>query len=229
MAARPFPILVRHFFGRFFDTESLSPQADAAANLGPLLAMLAVPSAFLAILLQSVTLVRWDLIYFRYFFLSFSMIAMAFIVVFKWDTLFPDLRDYQILTPLPLRSSTLFLAKMTALALFLGLFLADFNFFGVLLWPGRDRGRGTFSSFAAHAGAMLAGGLFAALAAATIQGVLMTFLSGRVFRRVSASIQTVLMTLLIMALFVTPLLAMQVYQLVRAKSAILYWFPPSGS
>ena len=74
-------------------------------------------------------------------FVSFSMIVMGFIMVFEWDALFPDRRDYQILTPLPLRLSTLFLAKAAALAIFLGIFLMDINFFGVLFWPGIDGGR----------------------------------------------------------------------------------------
>ena len=83
--AGPYPILIRHFFASFFDQESLSPQADPAANFGPLLGLLAAPGAFFGLLLQPLTIRHWDLVTFRYFFLSFSMISMAFIVVLKWD------------------------------------------------------------------------------------------------------------------------------------------------
>ena len=41
-----FRILVWHFFGRFFDKESLSPQGEAEAGVIQTLGILAVPSAF---------------------------------------------------------------------------------------------------------------------------------------------------------------------------------------
>ena len=135
-----FGALVRHFFGRFFDTESLSPQGDPQAKVTQTLGILAVPSAFFVLLFRPLTLSGWSLVAVRYLFLSLSMIVMGFIMVFEWDALFPDRRDYQILTPLPLRLSTLFLAKAAALGIFLGIFLLDVNFFGVLMWPGVDGG-----------------------------------------------------------------------------------------
>jgi len=57
----------------------------------------------------------------RYFFVSFSIIVMGFVMVFEWDALFPDRRDYQILTPQPLRLFIVFAAKATALAGKLGI------------------------------------------------------------------------------------------------------------
>ena len=49
MPQRPeyrFVLLIRHFFDRFFDTESLAPQGDPHANMNQTLGILAVPSAF---------------------------------------------------------------------------------------------------------------------------------------------------------------------------------------
>ena len=77
--------LVRHFFDRFFDTESLSPGADPETNVVQILGFLAVPSGFFILLCQPMLLVRWELISVRNFFVSFSMIAMGFIMVFEWD------------------------------------------------------------------------------------------------------------------------------------------------
>jgi hypothetical protein len=222
--AGTFRLLVRHFFGRFSDNEALSPQADPAANLGPILGLLGVPGAFLAILLQTVVLTGWSLITFRYFFVAFSMIAMAFIVVLKWDALFPDRRDYVILTPLPLRPSIVFLARVTALALFLAVFLAAINSLSVLMWPGVDRG-GTLAVMGGHLVSCLAAGLFAALAAGAVQGFLITVLPAACFRRVSALLQVLLMSLLVVALFLTPLIGHSVGHLVKSGHPILYYFP----
>src|ERR1039458_4897273 len=99
----PFRELVRHFFGRFFDAESLSPQGDPQANVVQTLGILAVPSAFFVIVFRPLTLVGWDLVWVRYIFLLYSMIVMGFIMVFEWDALLPDRRDFQILPPLALR------------------------------------------------------------------------------------------------------------------------------
>ena len=222
---RPFHELVRHFFGRFFDTESLSPQGDPQANVVQTLGILAVPSAFFVIIFRPLTLMRWDLVWVRYIFLLYSMIVMGFIMVFEWDALFPDRRDYQILTPLPLRLPVLFLAKAAALGIFLGIFLVDINAFGMLMWPGVDGGPDYFSILFAHIVALLAGGLFSALAVAALQGILITFLSGHLYRRVSVAIQTLLMGALVMLVVLTTLMGHMVQELVKSHSLLLYWFP----
>ena len=157
-----FRTLVRHFFGRFFDKESLSPQGEAEAGVIQTLGILAVPSAFFVLLFRPLTLFGWDLVMVRYFFVSFSMIVMGFVMVFEWDALFPDRRDYQILTPQPLRLFTVFAAKAAALAIFLALFLLDINFFGFLFWPGMDGGKNFFDILWAHVVALLSAGLFSA-------------------------------------------------------------------
>jgi hypothetical protein len=161
----------------------------------------------------------------RYIFLLYSMIVMGFIMVFEWDALFPDRRDYQVLTPLPLRLPSLFLAKAAALGIFLGVFLLDINVFGVLFWPGVDGGPDYFGILFAHITALLAGGLFSALALAAVQGVLITFLSGNVYRRVSVAIQTVVMGALVMLLALITMMGHMVRGLVTSHSALLYYFP----
>ena len=221
-----FRTLVRHFFGRFFDKESLSPQGEPEAGVIQTLGILAAPSAFFVLLFRPLTLVGWSLVAVRYIFVSFSMIVMGFVMVFEWDALFPDRRDYQILTPQPLRLFTVFAAKAAALAVFLGIFLVDINFFGVLFWPGVDGGKDFFGILWTHVVAVLAGGLFAALGIAALQGLLVTFLRGSLYRRASVALQTLLMAALVMLLFLTPLLGFRIQALVAAHSPWLHRFPP---
>jgi hypothetical protein len=219
-------VLIRHSFGRFFDRESLAPQGDPQASLAQLLGILAVPGSFFVLLFRPLTLRGWDLVYCRYLFLSFSMITMAMIVVLCWDALFPDRRDYQILTPLPVRLWQLFAAKLAALGMLLAVFLVDINFFTVLMWPGIDGGDDLPAIFSAHAASLAGGGLFTASAMGGIQGVLVTVLSGAALRRAVALAQTLLVGFLVALFFATPLLAVSVKRLILAGSSVPYWFPP---
>ncbi|HEY1339659.1 MAG TPA: hypothetical protein VGF59_19235 [Bryobacteraceae bacterium] len=217
--------LVWHFFGRFFDKESLSPEGDPEAGVIQTLGILAAPSGFVAILVMPLAFRSWDLVGFRYVFVGLSMIVMGFVMVIEWDALFPDRRDYQVLMPLPLRLSTLFLAKAAALGIFLAVFLFAVNFFGVLFWPGVDGGTGYLSIIGAHLTAVVAGGLFSALAIAALQGVLVTLFHGGVYRRISVAVQTALMAVLVMLLFLTPMMGLAIGGLAKANSPLLHYFP----
>lgn len=219
--------LVRHFFGRFFDTESLSPQGDPQAGVVQTLGILAVPSAFFVLLFRPLSFWDWSLVGVRYLFVLYSMVVMGFVMVFEWDALFLDSRDHQILTPMPIRRRALLAAKASALAIFLAIFLADLNFFGVLFWPGIDGGRNMLSILASHLTAVVAGGLFSALAIAGIHGLIATVFRGRLYRRVSVTVQTVLMFVLVMLLFASPLVASSMEWLVSTNHPFLYWFPGS--
>jgi hypothetical protein len=206
-------LLVAHFF------------AELDANVTQTLGILAVPGAFFVLVFQPLGFHGWDLVGVRYLFVSFSMVVMAMVVVVKWDALFPDRADYLILTPLPLRLWTVFAAKAAALAILLALFLADVNFFSTLMWPGIDGGKGALSIYGAHFAATAVGGIFAVLSILTLQGLLLAVCSGRVLQRATVLLQTLLMTVLVMLLFLSPLIGMQLPDLTRHPSAALWWFP----
>ncbi len=217
--------LVRHFFDRFFDTESLSPQGQPEAGIIQTLGMLAAPSGFVSILALPLGFYRWDLVAFRFLFICYSMVAMGVVKVFEWDALFPDRRDYLLLTPLPLRVFTLFLAKIVALGIFLGIFLAAANFFGVFFWPSIEGHGGILAIAGTHLAVMFAAGLFSALAIGSLQGVLVTIFHGAVYRKVSVCAQTVVMAVVIMFLFISPLMGSSMAELCRTNSPLLRWFP----
>jgi hypothetical protein len=105
------------------------------------------------------------------------------------------------------------------------MFLVDINFFGALFWPGIDARPGVLSTLGSHLLAVAAGGLFAALAMASIQGVLVTMLRGNLYRRVSVFLQTLLMALLVMLLFLSPLAAARIHWLAEHRPQYLYYFP----
>lgn len=233
-----FLLLARHFFGRFFDNEIVSQDSDMRTNAVQTLGFVAVPGMFAAFAMLPTT-VRfdrpfangWELVTDYYFFVVYSMVAMGFVMVFEWDALFPDRRDYIVLTPLPLGGNSIFLAKVAALLVFLGVFLIDANLLGMVLGPLNSGGRGSPAPIvagvaAAHAVACLSAGAFVAMAFAGLQGVLINCLTGRAFRRVSSWMQMACMALMIIVLFLTPFVASAIRPLFEQRSPLLQWFPP---
>ena len=233
-----FGLLARHFFGRFFDNEIVSQHGDMRTNVVQAFGLVATPGIFLPFYMipqrtrfDQPFLHNWILLSDYYFFVLYSMVVMGFVMVFEWDAIFPDRKDYLILTPLPLGGGAIFSGKTAALVVFLGLFLLDANFFCTLLGPlvsGGPEATGAivWRLFAVHAAAVAGGGLFVVLCIASIQGVLINLLTGRAFRRISPWVQMAVMGLLIVVLFLTPLMCASIRPLVVHRSPVLWWFPP---
>ncbi|MBZ5620649.1 MAG: hypothetical protein LAQ69_18280 [Acidobacteriia bacterium] len=235
-----FRLLVRHFFGRFFDNEIVSQTAEMRTNVVQALGLIAAPGMFLPFYMipQHVRFDRpfehgWLLINDYYFFVVYSMIVMGLVMVFEWDALFPDRKDYLILTPLPLSGNAIFAGKVVALVGFLGLFVIDANFFSALLGPLVADGAGVgwskrliWKLLGAHAFAVVASGVFVALVFAGLQGLLINGLTGRAFRRISPWVQMASMGLLISTLFLTPLVSDTLQPLFERNSPVLRFFPP---
>ena len=179
--------LTRHLFDRFFDKDSISPGSDPTASVIQTLSMLAVPGLMLIFWMR----------FSPYFFISYSMIVIGFVMIFKWDSLFPDRRDYLILGSLPIRYRDLFFSKAKALLLFLSMFAVSTNFFATLVSPA-GRGKGpAWLNFLAHAAGVFGGALFMILGFAALQGILITVLPDRLFRRVSPIVQMFSITILL--------------------------------
>jgi hypothetical protein len=209
-----FRYLTRHFFGRFFDKESITDGADPKANVIQTISMLAVPGLMLTFWMRISP----------YFFVSYSMIVMGFVMVFKWDSLFPDRRDYLNLASLPIHYRDLFIAKISALCLFLALFAVSSNFFATLMVPLGSRGS-FLQALTAHVSAVFGGALFMALGFAGVQGLLMNVLPHYAFRRISPVVQMVSVSVLLTIFLIYPLIASSIQPLMRRDSPVLYYFP----
>jgi hypothetical protein len=222
-----FGVLVRLFFSRFFDKESLSPQGDAAANVVQTLGILAAPGGFISLILYfaGTTQTGWNLISLRCLFLALSMAVISFVVIFEWDAIFPDRRDYQVLFPLPVPLWKFFLAKMTAFLLFLAMFLIALNGIVTLFWPVVFDNGNYLVVTATHLLAVTAAGLFSAFAAASIQGLLLIVVPARVFRFVSTCAQTVLLTAMVMFFFLSPLIAGEIRAVTNGYADLARWMP----
>jgi len=232
-----FLALTRHFFARFFDNDAVSRQGEMQTNVVQVLGLLAVPGFFLCFYMMKhypPTALHpfdsWQATSDRYLFVSYSMMVMGFVTVFEWDSLFPDRRDYLILSALPIRVLTLFCAKVLALCFFLGLFAFDLNCFSTVLLPVVSMGHaGTQSDLHqmmfAHAASAVAGGLFVAFFFAGLQGLLINVLTSKAFRWVSPLVQMVSMGLLVLVLMLYPLVSALIQSLVEQNSPYLFYFP----
>ncbi len=232
-----FKTLTRHFFSRFFDKDSLSQDADERANVVQIVAMLALPGAIICLfliadhpLIRSEVTRLWLRAGDRYVFVCYSMVVMGFVMTFKWDSLFPDRRDYLILTPLPISLREFFAAKALSLGAFLVLFIVAINFFSCVMTPYvylvRDnRLDFILPSFFAHSAAVLGGSTFMALFFAALQGVLINLMTPSAFRRVSPWIQMISMTILVAVLLLAPGISTNIRLLAESNTRVLDYIP----
>jgi len=159
-----------------------------------------------------------------YFFVSYSMIVVGFVMIFKWDSLFPDRRDYLILGSLPIRYRDLFVSKIKALSLFIGIFALSANFFATVMVP-VGGGRAVGASFIAHVAGVFGGALFMALGFAALQGTLIAILPDRIFRRLSPIIQMVSIGVLLTIFLIYPLIQASITPLANNSSRLMQYFP----
>ncbi|HTG74511.1 MAG TPA: hypothetical protein VMB70_12115 [Terriglobia bacterium] len=213
-----FRTLVVHFFNRFFDTDTVSDEPVLRARLIQSLALLAVVSGmffmYLAIRGGDESGIPFTAVF-------YAMVVMGLVMTFKWDSLFPDRRDYLILTPLPVSGKRLFGAKAVALGLFLVPFLIAMNIVPTLLILATRP-----STLIGHLVAVLAASIFSVLFFAGLQGVLVNVLPSSTFRRISPPIQIISIAFLIMLLLAVPLVVSVTPFLLVADSALLDYVPP---
>lgn len=189
-------------------------------SIGSVLALLALPAVLIipAFLLPKYALTafgapaaREAATWFdKLFYLSWSMTAMGLVTVLQWDALFPDRRDYAVLTPLPIRLRTVFAAKLSALLGFLAIFSLALASISPVLYPlivmeaqpsSVTLGQ-TLRFIGAHTVAVLAASVFVFSFLVALEGVLMLLLGGRGFRRIARYVQLpAIFALLAMFLF----------------------------
>lgn len=215
-----FRLLTRLFQDRFFENDTVAPGSGFQTNIYQVLGFLVATGWFISYFLMPPFVrlslpdpspqTEWTIFGLRLFFTSYSFAIVGFAAVFQWDMLFPDRRDFLVLGSFPIRVRELLLAKVAALLSFLLLMIAAINVFPVLMMaalsvlaPGL-RGRGVrlvVAQLAATGGASL----FAFLAVASLQGLLISVLTPRALQRVSPAIQMLGMSASIVSLLLYPI------------------------
>jgi CubicO group peptidase (beta-lactamase class C family) len=70
-----------------------------------------------------------------HFMIATTMLVVGLFAILSWDSTFPDRRDVMVLAPLPVRSRTIFLAKVAAVATALSVTIATLHFAPGFFWP----------------------------------------------------------------------------------------------
>ena len=134
--------------------------------------------------------------------ITLMMSAIGLLTAIKWQSLFPDLRDYRALAALPLRSWQIFAAKLAALLLVGMAALITLNFLPSVLFPAVSASHWAIHSslganVGAHAGASLAAGAFFFFTLIALQGVLLNLLRPRAFGCVTGYLQGCLVAIML--------------------------------
>lgn len=239
----PFRTLVAHFIKRIFASEDEQGTGSSGVGLGAVLAMLASPGAFASIFLldKYSTLLQWfrgetnfnlyrASISDEYFFVVLSMTITGLVMVFRWNRLLPDRRDFANLAGLPIPIRNVFLANFTGLVGLALLFAIDVNAVSSFLFPAFvTLSDGSLSAFmhlaAAHMAAVFLASLFSFFAVFALVGVLMLVLPAALFRPVSIALRMLLVVALLGEFFSNLFLQLFAGRLPNLREAYMRWLP----
>lgn len=236
-----FVLLLRHFFDRFFNHETASATGDGKARLVQIACAAGLPPLLVAVYLWPVyhpfpgwppgkTVVGppsyWVQANHHFFFVMYSFVAMGLITVYEWDLFFPDLLDVFVLGTLPIPPLRQLRARVSAIALFSFGFLLDANLFAILVLPLATDPPQLLSLVASHAAAVALAGLFSAGLVLALQGVLLSLIGEKLFRRASLLLQGCTVAGFLILLLLFPVISGVTPGLLRYNSAAARWFPP---
>jgi hypothetical protein len=237
-----FTLLVRHFLERFFNHETASPDGDAKGRLILLGMATGIPPFMVALYLWPVyhpfpgwppgramnidPPPYWLEVNHHFFFVLYSFVAMGIVTVFEWDLFFPDLLDVFVLSTLPIRDRRLFQARVAAISIFIAGFLFNANFLAPIVLPAALDPPNLPRLLAGHIVAVFCSGLFSAAFILAAQGVLLSVLGERMFRRLSLILQGLSITMLLMVLFLFPALSAAVPVFLQSGNPLVFYFPP---
>ena len=233
--------LVRHFLERFFNHETASPDGDAKARLILIAVATGIPPFMVAIYLWPVyhpfigwppgnhpagPPPYWTQVNHHFFFVMYSFVAMGIITVFEWDLLFPDLLDVFVLGTLPVPARRVFLARAAAIGVFIFGFLFDANVLAPVVLPMATDPPDLLRFVGGDVAAVATGGLFSAASILALQGVLLSLLGERLFRRISLAVQGLTVTVLVVLMLLFPVLSGVTPGLLQSGNGAVRWFPP---
>jgi hypothetical protein len=228
-----FRVLIRHFLDRFFGKEFASADGDAKTRLVQIICAIGIPPLIASLYLypvyhQPFHLVRpyWQQAGDHYFFVLYTMVAMGIVAIFEWDLLFPDLLDVFVLSSLPVTASRLLRARIMAILLLIVAAIFDSSFLPPLVLPAATDPPHLFRFLAAHCTAVACSGVFSASLFIATEGLLLALLDNRWFQRVSFWLQGLAVVALLTSLFLYPVIANVLQDLLLSSQTAIYWFPP---
>jgi hypothetical protein len=227
-----FRTLYRVFLLRIVDLELLSADGDLTRLLGQFASIFATFSFCITapLVLTRGALEMTQAWMFEHFLIETAMTLAGLIAVLNWDAAFPDKRDVLVLAPLPVKRSTLVLAKIAALLAAPALAIISLNIFSGVVWPLLFRSANNgfvtgLKSFPAYWITIFAAGAFFVFSVLTIQGLAANLLPRQLFLRVSAVLQAGCLCLLLSTYFLEPSLESPAALSSPHNQRLLGWLP----
>jgi hypothetical protein len=214
-AQGPFAQLVLLFAGRIFHGGGDTTDGELDVSLGLVLSFLALPGGFYSICLfeKYSTLLLWmrgqhnfdpiaATVSDEYFFIVLSMLVTGAVAIWRWDSIFPDRRDYANLVPLPILTRVIFLANFAAILILAFVLALVVNAASAVIFPlavsASQRSFYYLLQLAGiHALAVFLASLFSFFAVFAIVGLLMVALPYAIFRRISLYLRAALLVFLV--------------------------------
>lgn len=230
-----FRVLYHVFLLRVVDLELMSANSDPTRLLGHFATIFSSVSLLFALpgllfVAASQRLKSTEAWTVEHFFIATTLTVVGTITVLNWDSVFPDRRDVLVLGPLPVRASTLFLAKISALFAAPGLAIVGLNIFSGLVWPplfasGKGWALGLLKVWPAYWITVFAAGGFIVCTVLAVQGIAANLLPRQYFLRLSAFLQAGFFCLLLSLYFLEPHLESPAALTAPANQRLLAWLP----
>jgi pimeloyl-ACP methyl ester carboxylesterase len=207
LAGRQFRVLYRNFLSQIVDTELTATHGDPTRLLMQIGALLVSVSFILAIEIvpqyskataAEIRVGAWGD---QEFLIGTTIAVIGIFTVFAWDSIFPSRRDSLVLGGLPIRSRTIFRAKLSATGTGLGVCLIAVNGVIGLVYPFVAGGvRGFFAYWIT----ISAAGLWVFCSLLALQGLAALSLSYRRFLKISNALQVEAFFAILAVYFLTP-------------------------
>lgn len=199
----PFGCLVRLFIARMFHGGGELGADELDVGVGVSVILLAMPGTLVSLLMfeKYGSLIRFlrgqrtfdpfsATVPDEYFFLVLSMVVTGAAVLWRWNSIFLDRRDYANLVPLPISARSIFFANALAILVIAALYTIVVNAVSLVFFPiavlGSQNSFSVLLRFAAgHAIAVFSASAFSFFAVLALVGIPMALLPANVFRRVS--------------------------------------------
>jgi hypothetical protein len=232
---KQFKLLVRHLLDRFFNNEIVSVDGETLPLIMTVAWAIALPTLVATIFLfpayhgfppKPLRPPFWAQVADRYFFVMYAWVVMGAVTLFEWDLLVPNVLDVFVLSVLPIPNRTLFLARVVAVLIFLGLFLLGTSSLGIVFFPLATEPAHVARVYTAHIIGVTTAGICAAGQMLALQGFLIAVLGARLFRMVSSLLQSFLVMLLAIVLFLFPVVSRSLAALIQSGGHAGQYFPP---
>jgi hypothetical protein len=232
---KQFKLLVRHLLDRFFNNEIVSVDGETLPLIMTVAWAIALPTLVATIFLfpayhgfapRPPRPPFWGRVADHYGFVMYAWVVMGAITVFEWDLLVPSVLDVFVLSVLPIGERRLLLARVAAILIFLGLFLFGTSSLGIIFFPLATEPADVPRAYAAHLFAVTAAGLCAASMVLALQGLLISLLGARLFRAISSFLQSLVVMVLSIVLFLFPVVSRSLEALIQSGNRAVRWFPP---